>query len=270
MSYRFTSFYLDRPFVNGRIYDLFAPDAIKHDTAFFIVHGGGWRAGSRGGYHVLMQELVKRGYIVASTDYRLNGSIFDQIKDIRESYMHFVNELRKMNRPLKIAVHGSSAGAHLASLLGFARPGECGEDLPADMEWIQPECVALQATPSTFEPWFEIFPHVWTAMQSIMGVSYEEDPAAYRKVSLNQYVRAGLPRVFYLEAACEHMFPAAMNLELAKKITALEGNHVTMKSYANMEHGFMYSLERPHQIEAFDDMVRFAENEPIENTFYCV
>jgi acetyl esterase/lipase len=270
MSYRFTSFYLDRPFVNGRIYDLFEPDAIKHDTAFFIVHGGGWRAGSRGGYHVLMQELVKRGYIVASTDYRLNGSIFDQIKDIREAYMHFVNELRKMNRPLKIAVHGSTAGAHLASLLAFARPGECGEDLPADMEWIQPECVALQATPSTFEPWFEIFPHVWTAMQSIMCVSYEEDPAAYRKVSLNQYVRSGLPRVFYLEAACEHMFPAAMNLELAKKITALEGNHVTMKSYANMEHGFMYSLERPHQIEAFDDMVRFAENEPIENTFYCV
>ena len=63
--------------------------------------------------------------------------------------MHFVNELRRMNRPLRIAVHGSSAGAHLASMLSFALPGQCGEDLPSDMEWIQPESVTLQATPST-------------------------------------------------------------------------------------------------------------------------
>lgn len=266
MAYQFTSFYLDRPIVNGRIYDLFLPDEVTRDTSFFFIHGGGWRAGSRVGYHGYMQELGKRGYITASTDYRMGGSILDQIKDIRESYMHFVGELRKMNRPVKIAVMGSSAGAHLSSLLSFALPGACGEDLPADFEWVQPECVALQSTPATFEPWYEIFPHVWTAMKSIVGKSYEEDPEAYRKVSLNRYVRAGLPRVFYIEAACEHMFPASMNLELAKKVTAIAGNHVTMKTYANMEHGFMYSLERPHQIEAFEDMIRFVENQPIANT----
>ena len=268
MSFQYKSIYLDRPIVNGRIYDLFIPDEVTQDVAFFFVHGGGWRAGSRTGYHNFMEELGNRGYITATTDYRMTGLIGDQIKDIREAYMHFVNELRRMNRPLRIAVHGSSAGAHLASMLSFALPGQCGEDLPSDMEWIQPESVTLQATPSTFEPWEEICPHVWTAMQSIVGVSYEADPEAYRKVSLDQYIRAGLPRIFYQEAGCEHMFPAAKNLALAKKITAISGNHVTMKTYANMEHGFMFSFDRPHQREAFEDMVLFAEGKAISNTDY--
>ena len=268
MSFQYKSIYLDRPIVNGRIYDLFIPDEVTQDVAFFFVHGGGWRAGSRTGYHNFMEELGNRGYITATTDYRMTGLIGDQIKDIREAYMHFVNELRRMNCPLRIAVHGSSAGAHLASMLSFALPGQCGEDLPFDMEWIQPESVTLQATPSTFEPWEEIFPHVWTAMQSIVGVSYEADPEAYRKVSLDQYIRAGLPRIFYQEAGCEHMFPAAKNLALAKKITAISGNHVTMKTYTNMEHGFMFSFERPHQREAFEDMVLFAEGKAISNTDY--
>ena len=77
---------------------------------------------------VVMETLAEMGYIVATTDYRLNVSAMEQLKDCREAYAHFINELKKMNRPLKVAAYGSSAGAHLASLLSVAAPGASGDD----------------------------------------------------------------------------------------------------------------------------------------------
>ena len=124
----FTSYFLDTPFVSGRVFDVFEPDSITEEISLFFVHGGGWQAGSRTIYHKLMEAFNNRGYLCAATDYRLKGvSVFDQLQDVREAYDHFVSWLKERGRPLKIAVCGGSAGAHLASLLLCADPGECGD-----------------------------------------------------------------------------------------------------------------------------------------------
>ena len=101
----FETYYLDSPLVQGRVFDLYVPENVTKDTAIFIVHGGGWRAGSRTGFHEIMEAFGNRGYIVASTDYRLNAKdAFMQLGDIREAYDRFVSILKEMGRPLKIAV----------------------------------------------------------------------------------------------------------------------------------------------------------------------
>ncbi len=259
MKHVFNSCYLDSPLVRGRIFDVFEPEEVTQDTAIFIVHGGGWRAGSRESFHEIMQACNQRGFLAASTDYRLSGvTAFEQLGDLRASYDRFISLLKQKNRPLKIAVYGESAGAHLASLLICAAPGECGETNHLENEWVRPAFGLLQATPATFLPWEDIFPQIWNAMQDIAGASYESDPERFRRLSLDRYIHSGNPPLFFLEAENEHMFPSSMTLELVKKHNAL-GIPSRWKVYKNMEHGFFYSLNRRQQREAFEDILLFLQ-----------
>ena len=268
MAYKFVTHFLNYPIQKERVYDIFIPETVQHDTAIFMIHGGGWAGGSRTNYYTpIMETLAERGYIVATADYRLNVSAMEQLKDCREAYAHFINELKKMNRPLKVAAYGSSAGAHLASLLSVAAPGASGDDFVPAEEWIAPECAVLQSCPMSFEPWEEIFPHIWTYMQHAARVTANDHPAVYKKLSLDHHIHARLPRIFFLEAEYEHMFWPHQKVSLAKKIASLKVP-VTVKIYKNMEHGFLYNFDRPHQREAFEDMLKFIKKEPVENTVF--
>ncbi len=265
MKHRFTSCYLDSPLQIERVYDVFMPESEMRDISVFMIHGGGWRAGSRSRhFHGLMEELNRRGYIAASTDYRLNVTPAEQLADVRESYLHFAGVLREAGRPVKIAVYGSSAGAHLGSLLTCAMPGDCGDSFPKE-GWLPPVCGVFQSCPASFEPWEDIFPGIWDSMRNVVGVPYEKDPEPYRKLSLDRQVRPGNPPVFFLEAELEEMFWPQQKLELARKMSVM-GNRALVKIYPKVEHGFLYSLERRQQREAFDDFLRFLEGKEIHGT----
>lgn len=128
---------LDDPVMSNRCLDLALPEKAGNpeEFAFFFVHGGGWGAGSRGQYYPVMQYVCDRGFTAAATGYRLCKyspvTAFDQLLDIRQSYMLLVKYLQQTTgkRHPKIVVMGSSAGAHLGSLLAYAAPGQCGEPL---------------------------------------------------------------------------------------------------------------------------------------------
>jgi len=260
MNIKFTSYYLDSPLVYGRVFDVFEPEEITKDVAVFLIHGGGWREGSRTEYHKLMEEFCNRGYIVASTDYRLDApDAFTQLKDIREAYDRFVSILKEKNRPLKIATHGSSAGAHLCSLITLALPGECGDVCELKNEWVRPYKCALQATPVDFLPWEAMMPITWGMFTSIAGVSYDDNPDVYQRLSMRNYINDNNTPIFFQEAEFEHMFPSELTLEIAKKHRAMDiASH--WKVYEKMEHGFIFALERKAQKEAFDDMCLFFED----------
>lgn len=259
MEYSIRSYYIDRPLIEGRVFDVFEPEKIIKDVAIFIVHGGGWRSGSRTSFHKIMEAFCERGYIVASTDYRLNAKdAFEQLKDIRESYDAFVSLLKEKNRPLKILVYGESAGAHLASLLLCAEPTECGEKLDLKNEWVKPYLGALQATPVDFLPYESMMPQFWKTMQGIAGVSYEKDPDVYERLSLKNYIRKGNPTIFFLEAERENLFMPEYTLEIVKKHRDM-GINSQWKIYKGVEHGFFFCLDRIAQREAFEDLCLYAD-----------
>ena len=257
MNYTLNSYYLDKPLQVGRVFDVMVPDKVTKDTAIFMVHGGGWRSGSKSGYHTIMEAFCDRGYIVASTDYRLDAkNAFCQLKDIRESYDSFVSILKDMGRPINIAVHGSSAGAHLASLMVCADPDECGEEVILKNEWVKPKKVFLQATPTDFLPYEAIMPHFWATMQGIAGVAYEKDPNVYERLSLKNYIRRDNPTIFFLEAELEHIFSPKKTKELVKKHNEM-GIPSKWKMYEGVEHGFFFAFDRIAQREAFKDILDF-------------
>ena len=259
MKHTFTSCYLDAPLVKGRVFDVFEPEEITKDVALFIVHGGGWRGGTRTHFHEIMQALNERGYITASTDYRLNAKdAFSQLTDVRDAYNRFVELLKEKHRPLKIAVYGESAGAHLASLLLCAAPGECGEEYDKSVQWVAPVMGILQATPVDFLPWEGMMPQFWATMQDIAGAPYSEDPERYERLSLKNYIRADNPPIFFMEAELEHLFMSKYTLQLVNQHRRM-GIESHWKVYSMVEHGFFYELKRKRQLEAFEDICLYLD-----------
>jgi len=93
--------------------------------AVLLVHGGGWRFGSRAGAAWYGQRLAENGYVAAAADYRLMP------KYTFPSCLHDVKAAVRWLRahsaehgidPQRIGTLGDSAGGHLAALLATTRP----------------------------------------------------------------------------------------------------------------------------------------------------
>ena len=269
--FKFNSYYLDDKIIPDRSFDVFFPEKITQKTALFFIHGGGWTNGSKTRYHQIMQAFGEKGYICATTDYRLlpiDGSgkltAVDQLGDVRESYDAFVTLLKEKGITPEIAVFGSSAGSHLASLLVCARPGECGEKCTLVNPWLEPLCGLLQATPATFEPHPENYPAMWGMMERAAGGKYEEEPEKFRNISLCKYIRKENPPLFFMEAENEILFHGHYNRKLLEKHLQW-GINSQMKIYRYAEHGFFYGLTRPCQLEAFEDICTFVSRISAQN-----
>jgi acetyl esterase/lipase len=256
----FQSIYFDETPIEGRIVDIFEALKPSQKVALFFVHGGGWRGGSRTIFHSIIHEYRKLGFDCASTDYRLSGTtIFDQVGDVRTGLDIFAVNLASRNRPSKVLLFGSSAGAHLALLTGLAKPEECGAPLTPLQHHPQIAGIAVQAAPFTFEPWPDIFPAIWSSMQNAVGASSPDAKVLFEQASPIHYVRPGSPPVFNLHAENEHMFPHELYLQFEQKMNEC-GNSVQQKLYPKTEHGFFYALDRWQQREAFEDIYAFAQN----------
>lgn len=100
--------------------DLYLPVASTKTPPLVVwIHGGGWRGGSRKKCEI--SWLVDHGYAVASVSYRLTDqAIFPaQIHDCKGAVRWLRAHAGKYGYdPEKIVVAGSSAGGHLAALLG--------------------------------------------------------------------------------------------------------------------------------------------------------
>ncbi|MBL9130428.1 MAG: alpha/beta hydrolase [Verrucomicrobiaceae bacterium] len=114
--------------------DLHLPKA-ANPRVIVYVHGGAWRAGSKS--DVPIAGLLDHGFAIASVDYRLStrARFPAQIHDIKAAirFLRAKSGLFHLNTD-KIAIIGSSAGGHLAALVGVtnghkALEGQIGEHL---------------------------------------------------------------------------------------------------------------------------------------------
>ena len=98
--------------------DLYLP-AAKGAPLLVYVHGGAWRGGSKANPPIL--ELQERGFAIASVDYRLSteATFPAQIHDIKAAIRFLRAKAGDYGYDAsRIGIIGSSAGGHLAALVG--------------------------------------------------------------------------------------------------------------------------------------------------------
>jgi acetyl esterase/lipase len=113
--------------------DLYVPANAQSPPLVVWVHGGAWRGGSKSNPSIL--PLTEKGYAIASVDYRLStvAPFPAQIHDIKAAirYLRVSAKEHEISAD-RIAISGSSAGAHLAALVGVTNgvkelEGELGQ-----------------------------------------------------------------------------------------------------------------------------------------------
>jgi acetyl esterase/lipase len=99
-------------------FDLYKPEK-QTGPLIVYVHGGAWRSGSK--KEMPLQSMVDSGCPVASVDYRLStvARFPAQIHDIKGAIRFLRGSAAKLGIDAKrIVISGSSAGGHLAALVG--------------------------------------------------------------------------------------------------------------------------------------------------------
>jgi acetyl esterase/lipase len=103
--------------------DLFLPKSGNGPAPVVVyIHGGSWVGGDKFEVGLAGNELAKKGYVVASINYRLGPKHKwpAQIQDAKCAVRYLRASARQYNLdPNRIAAWGSSAGGHLAALLGL-------------------------------------------------------------------------------------------------------------------------------------------------------
>lgn len=108
-------------------FDAFIPQNLKDGAKVVIyIHGGSWTGGDKSEFpKQLVEELAgKRGYVVASVNYRLvkdgNNRFPAQIEDIKKVIAFITKNAKRYNyNGNEYVLMGGSAGGHLAMLYAY-------------------------------------------------------------------------------------------------------------------------------------------------------
>ncbi len=185
--------------------DIYQPDSrppAGGRPALIAIHGGGWRGGSKTDYGRSLVPLVRRGYVVIAVDYRLSRpgvpSWPGNLEDIRAA-VHWVRTRATALRidSSRIAAIGSSAGAHLALLIGsFSADNPSGVRAVIDFYGPTDLHAPGRVGAPTSEP-----------VNVFLGGSYEAMPGRYQDASPLTHVSRKSPPTLVVHGADDTLVP---------------------------------------------------------------
>ena len=234
--------------------DLHLPTQPAGSALVVWVHGGAWRSGSKN--DMPLDQLVKAGYSVASVDYRLSteARFPAQVHDIKAA-IRFLRRLapRYQFRSDRIVIAGSSAGGHLAALVGCTNhhkelEGEVGECLDESSE--------VHAIVDLFGPTNLITilnqstPHGLSvrkpALDLLLGSQPENAPELAKLASPVEHVDAMDPPLLLIHGDQDPQVPINQSHELAGKYK-LVARPCEFEVIHGGEHGGKNFFDEPRQ-----------------------
>lgn len=268
--------------------DIYKPLSVGNglSPAIIFVHGGGWVNGTKSilsdNYRVDVNEVLRnRGYTVIRIDYRLaNGQILmdDLVADVKDAIRWTRKEAINYGIDSNnIGIWGSSAGAHLALMAGYAPdalfPGDnslsaylASVDYVVDnfgptdlqsmyhMEKTFDDFMAMsQADPTNFRNTVETIKMVTGIDPTLNFVQTQLDLLEY---SPAKYISIDTPPTLIMHGDADLVVDIYQSVLLHEKLDSrsLENNFL---EYSNVRHGFANtsSTQRKNITETIVDFV---------------
>jgi acetyl esterase/lipase len=211
----------------------------KPTPATVYIHGGGWTAGDKGsGAGSLdVQELLARGYVVISLNYRLAPQYKwpAHITDVKCAIRHLraLAGVYKID-PHRIGVWGGSAGGHLVAMLGTTDKS-AGFDVGEYLD----QSSRVQAVVDLFGPAdlpVMLTGNAQAAVKGIFGATSRQDPVL-AKASPVTHITPDDPPFLILHGDQDKLVPLEQSQILHAKLRAggVDSTFVVVK---NAGHGF--------------------------------
>lgn len=200
------------------------------DTPFpviVIVHGGGWRAGSKQVpvYRALLMDYALQGYVTVSVEYRLlDEAPFPAcIEDVKCAVRWLRAHADEYNiDPDRIGVFGHSAGAHLAMMLAMS---SSNKELEGDGGWNEysskVNAVAGGSTPTQIVPWVSDNKDFWPV----------------------SYIAADIPPTLIIHGTKDEIVPVEPVDEFVEALKQAGMEDITYLRIVDGNHGVAYEFK---------------------------
>lgn len=214
------------------------------------IHGGAWQAGSRHGGIGRMIPFAQHGYLGVSIEYRLSQeAVFPaQIEDCKCAIRYLRAHAKDLNLdPNRIGVWGSSAGGHLAALLGTSAhvaelEGKGGwADQPSKVQAVCDFC-----GPADFPKWGD---DSHPAVKALLGGPVKEKDALAALASPVTHVKGPVPPFLIVHGDNDKTVPHTQSESLAAALKKANAN-VTLRIIPGGGHG-IGDRETMRAVQAF-------------------
>jgi acetyl esterase/lipase len=221
--------------------DVYFPDSFTSPApAVVYVHGGGWSSGDKRQAAEIGSGLQEHAFIVISLNYRLAPEYAypAQIEDVKCAVRHLrANAGAYGLDPARIGAVGTSAGAHLAAMLGLTDE-TAGWDTGLYLEQSsQVAAVAVLYAPTDLT---QQFPGVVSAIgESVFGATAPDDIVLVEASPIT-YVTADDPPFLLIHGARDNFVPPAQSQILYDRLIAA-GVPAELVFVENGGHAFLQS-----------------------------
>lgn len=251
----FTS-HIDLPYAGNtnprQMLDIHVPNNQSAPTPLIVwIHGGGWQNGNKTlGQNSFQLRYARNGYAVASLNYRLSSeAIFPaQAHDTKAAIRWLRANAATYNiDPTRIGVWGSSAGGHLAALLGTSNDvvdleGTLGvttqsSRVQAVVDWFGPTDFLLMDTQGQAQGCGPGGHNQATSPESLLvGCQIQTCPTAVQRANPMTYYTRDDPPFFIQHGSVDCAVPNAQSGILNSLMTA--NNHdVVFQTLVGAGHG---------------------------------
>ena len=212
--------------------DLYLPEKNGyHRPALVIVHGGGWRKGSRNGVKGFGLLLSRSGFVCLCPSYRLSPEAPwpAQIEDVKCAIRYLKANYEKLGLdPERVGVIGDSAGGHLALMAAVATEFEGAgghERISSDVK-----AVASMYGPTTIQYGTDN-----EGRALLMGAEATEED--YKGASPLEYDLSNFPPCLLIHGAEDPAVPLAESTVFYEKLANLD-RKAELHIFADEGHAF--------------------------------
>lgn len=162
-------------------FDAFINETQEMLPAVIIIHGGGWKSGSKEMQNPLAQKIAVAGYQTFTLEYRLSdeAKYSAAIDDVRDA-INFIKENSekfKINAA-KIAIVGCSSGGQMAALIGAKYSAEVNAVIDVDgiLAFHHPDSEEAKMAALWLGESYEETPEIWNDASALTHVSEKTPP----------------------------------------------------------------------------------------------
>jgi acetyl esterase/lipase len=207
--------------------------ALKNRPGVIVIHGGGWIQGNK---ERMLERFclpfVEQGFVVANVEYRLAQSATAPaaVSDVLQAAKWFRDRAADYKvDPNQIIVTGSSAGGHLAMMVGMA-PESAGLGPSIKIAAIVNFYGISDVSDQLEGPHLQTYAVTWVPEQP-------DRMELAKKLSPITYVRKGLPPMLSIHGDADPLVPYEQSVRLTKELKTA-GDQAELITVPGGKHGF--------------------------------